>query len=125
MGDKAKESKWICVSQVGAVVPTEGGGSRCLKRGDVLEGEYYEQIAPRVQGLLRYEDLDKKFKAQLEKERKLRSGESVPEEFRKAAEGDQDHDPRFDGPNLDAAEDLARLVQEEKGKQQAEKHSTG
>jgi len=113
-----KESKWICVSAVGAVVPTEAGGTKTLQRGDMLEGEYYEQMASKVQGLIRYEDLDIDFKEQLEKERRLRSGEGFPEEFTKLKEGQPaDFDPRFDKPSGDAAANLAQMVKEEAGKQ--------
>ena len=114
--EKPKKSEWICVSDVGAVVPTESGGSKSLKRGDSLDGEYYEQIAPHVQGLIRAEDLDEGFKAQLEKERRFRTGESVPEEYAKAKMGQvDDFDPRFDKPLGEAAENLGQVIQEQTG----------
>jgi hypothetical protein len=114
--EKKKASVWVCVSDVGAVIPKKDGGSRVLKRGDILEGEYYEQVAPKVQGLVRKEDLDEKFLARLDKERRMRSGEAFPAEFKKAMAGvAEDFDPRFDKSPADAAATLGQVIQEESG----------
>lgn len=118
---KKLESKWVCVSAVGAVVPKEDGGSICLKRGDTIEGEYYEQVVPKVQGLVREGTLDKRFRAQLEKERRRRSGEQFPEDWADAKKGiPDDFDPRFDKPG-DPAENLGNAIREETGKDRIEK----
>jgi len=121
---EVKAPKWVCVSKVGAVVPTEAGGSRSLKRGDILEGEYYEQMADKIQGLIRYADLDVDFKAQLEKEQKIKSGESFPSEFQKARKGEApDFDPRFDPSPVDAAGTLAQVVKETSGEFNRSQHN--
>ena len=126
MGDpkKAREMKWFCVSNVGVVVPTPEGGSRTLKRGDWVEGEFYAPIAERVQSLVNAADMDKPLLDRLDLERRRRSGEAFPEEFRKAASGmDPEYDPRFDAPPTDAAGNLRQIAQEAGGEAKRSKIS--
>lgn len=115
MGAKPEEQKWFCVSNVGVVVPTPEGGSRVLKRGDWVEGEYYEEVAARVQSLVRVSDLDEAFLKQMELERRRRTGEAFPEEYAQAMEGEVPFDPRFDKSPADAAGNLRQIMQEAGG----------
>lgn len=114
--EKPPEMKWVCVSNVGLVVPTPEGGSRTLKRGDWVEGDFYEEVAARLQSLVNISEMDKDLQDRLEMERERRSGKTFPEEFQRAAAGeDPEYDPRFDKPPSDAAGNLGQIVQEATG----------
>jgi hypothetical protein len=115
--DGAGDHDYICVSAAGVVVPTKEGGTKAMKRGDSVEGEYYDQVAERLNGLVLKSSLDRKFLDKLERERKIRTGEAFPQDFKRAAEGvnPDDYDPRLDGGGVDASENLSRVVQESRG----------
>jgi len=105
------------VSMAGIIVPTPSGGSKVMKRGEKVEGEYYEQVAARITGLVRESDMPKDLIARLEKERKQRTGESFPADLKKMRDGeDPEFDPKFDKPSGCAAENLSKVVSEERGR---------
>jgi len=116
------ENRWVCVSDVGIVISTPSGGTRTLQRGDVVEGDYYRQVATKARGLILESEVPKDVLARIEKERRMRTGEGFPEEFSKTKEEHaRDYDPRLDGPCKGANSDLADAVREGLGKTKAEK----
>lgn len=116
------EIRWLCISEAGLVVPVPTGGMKTLNRGDVVEGEYYRQVAAKVRGLILEDEVPKDMRERIEKERRMRTGEGFPEEFTKSKEEHaKDYDPRLDGPCRSANSDLAEAVREGLGKTKAER----
>jgi hypothetical protein len=123
-GDKMPERgpEFICLSDAGAVVPDQKGGSRTLRKGDTVRGEYYVQVAERIGNLVDVETVDSELLEHLDETRRRRNGETFHEDFKAAMEGaEKTHNPRFDKGIPDAAENLRRVIREESGKTRAAK----
>ena len=110
------EHTFVCVSRQGVIVPTPEGGSRTLREGDEVEGEYYEQIFAVQNALMRKSEMSKKMVETITARREAREDRNFPKKFKAAMdEGAEGRDVFIDPHRKGVVETLRGAVQDAVG----------